>query len=310
MTLKPNSIEQLRQQLPKAKAVENIDLSAIGKLIEHVPEDMTATVQAGMSLGDFQTHLAQQNQWLPVDAPCPADLSIGALLAGNTTGPRRFGFGTVRDWLIGITVVLPDGRLIRNGGKVVKNVAGFDLCKLFISSRGTLGVIVEATFKLLPKPEAEVFLKKDCASLDDAEHLLEQIWESDLQPHVLDVHRLDGQPVNLVAGFAGARADVEAQTKAAAELGLRAETNLDYDATFRPTAHVTESVAPADTISFLRSMTDCDFVARAGNGVVYLRHHHPEKFEGGIGDDLVFDPPALQTRIKNIFDPKGILPKL
>jgi glycolate oxidase FAD binding subunit len=310
VTFAPNSIEQLREQLPKAKPVKAMDLSAIGELIEHVPEDMTATVQAGMSLGDFQTQLAQQNQWLPVDPPCPADRSIGALLAGNTTGPRRFGFGTVRDWLIGIAAVLPDGRLIRNGGKVVKNVAGFDLCKLFIGSRGTLGVIVEATFKLLPKPEAELFLKNECASLDDAEQLLEQLWQSDLQPHVLDLHRLDGQPVNLVAGFSGARADVEAQTKTASELGLRTETNLDYDAAFRATAHMTESVAPAEIISFLRSITDCDFVARAGNGVVYVRHHHPEKFKGGIGDDLVFDPPALQTRIKNIFDPEGILPTL
>ena len=128
MTLTPTSIEQLRQPLPKAKAVESIDLSAIGELIEHVTEDMTATVQSGMSLGDFQTQLAQKNQWRPVDPPSPAELSIGALLAGNATGPRRFGFGTIRDWLIGIAVVLPDGRLIRNGGKVVKNVAGFDLC--------------------------------------------------------------------------------------------------------------------------------------------------------------------------------------
>ena len=310
MTLTPDSIEQLREQLPKAKTVVAMDLSAIGGLIEHVPEDMTATVQAGMTLGDFQMQLARKNQWLPVDPPCPADLSIGALLAGNATGPRRFGFGTVRDWLIGIAVMLPDGRLIRNGGKVVKNVAGFDLCKLFIGSRGTLGVIVEATFKLLPKPEAEVFLKKECTSLDDAEQLLEQLWQSDLQPHVLDLHRLGEQPVNVVAGFTGARADVEAQTKAASELGLRAESNLDYDAAFRPTAHATESVAPANTINCLRSMTDCDFVARAGNGVVYLRHHHPEKFKGGIGDDLVFDPAALQTRIKNTFDPEGVLPKL
>ncbi len=177
MTLTPNSIEQLREALPKAKAVKAFDLSAIGKLIEHVPEDMTATVQAGMNLGEFQTQLAQQNQWLPVDPPDPNTLSIGALLAGNATGPRRFGFGSVRDWLIGIAAVLPDGRLVRNGGKVVKNVAGFDLCKLFIGSRGTLGVIVEATFKLLPKPEAEVFLKKECASLDDAEDVLQKLWE-------------------------------------------------------------------------------------------------------------------------------------
>jgi len=310
MTLTPNSINQLRELLPKAKGVEAMDLSAIGDLIEHVPEDMTATVQAGMILGDFQTQLSQQNQWLPVDPPCPADLSIAALLADNTSGPRRFGFGTVRDWLIGIAVVLPDGRLVHNGGKVVKNVAGFDLCKLFIGSRGTLGVIVEATFKLLPKPEAEVFLKKECASFDDAEKSLEQLWGSNLQPHVLDLYRLNEQPVNFVAGFAGARADVESQVKAARKLGLQAETNLDYDAKFRPTAHLTESVAPADTIHCLRSMSDCNFVARAGNGIIYVHHHHPENFKGRIGVDLASGPPALQTRIKNIFDPKGILPTL
>ncbi|MBC8324895.1 MAG: FAD-binding oxidoreductase [Verrucomicrobia subdivision 3 bacterium] len=299
MTLTPNNIEQLREQLPNATAVKAFDLSAIGELIKHVPEDMTATVQAGMNLSDFQTQLALQNQWLPVDPPCPNTLSIGALLAGNATGPRRFGFGSVRDWLIGIAVVLPDGRLVRNGGKVVKNVAGFDLCKLFVGSRGTLGVIVEATFKLLPKPEAEVFLKKECASLDDAEDLLQKLWESDLQPHVLDLHRLDGHPVNLVTGFAGARADVEAQTKAASNLGLLKETNLDYDTAFQLTAHGTESVAPADTISFLRSIPNCDFAARAGNGVVHLRGRRSEH-----------EPSALERRIKDTFDPKGILPTL
>jgi len=113
-----------------------------------------------------------------------------------------------------------------------------------------------------------------------------------------------------VVGFAGARADVESQAKAARKLGLQSEVNFDYDATFRPTAHVTESVAPADTINHLRSMTDCDFVARAGNGIMYVRHHHPENFKGGIGVDLASGPPALQTRIKNIFDPKGILSTL
>ena len=73
---------------------------------------------------------------------------------------------------------------------------------------------------------------------------------------------------------------------------------------------MTESAAPADAINHLRSKTDCDFVARAGNGVVYVRHRHPEEFKGGIGDDLGFGPPALQTRIKNTFDPEGVLPKL
>ncbi len=127
---------------------------------------------------------------------------------------------------------------------------------------------------------------------------------------MLDLHRLDGQPINLVVGFAGAQADVEAQTEAVADFGISAKTDLEYDAAFRPTAHCIESVAPADTIKSLRSMTDCDFVARAGNGTVYCRHHHPEKFKGGIGDDIAFNPPALQTRIKDTFDPEGILPTL
>ena len=126
MILKTDSLENLRVALPEnCEQIEGFELSNLNNLIEHVPEDMTATVQAGMMLQNFQTALARHNQRLPVDPPCPGALSIGALLAGNLNGPRRFGCGTIRDWLIGITVVLADGRLISNGGKVVKNVAGF-----------------------------------------------------------------------------------------------------------------------------------------------------------------------------------------
>ena len=142
MKLQPDSIEHLQKLLPQAVNITDANLSAIDKLIEHVPEDMTTTVQAGMMLATFQEQLATNGQWLPVDPPHADNLSIGKLLSTNANGPRRFGFGTIRDWLIGLAFVLPDGQLVRNGGKVVKNVAGFDLCRLFVGSHGTLGMIV------------------------------------------------------------------------------------------------------------------------------------------------------------------------
>jgi len=299
MTLHPENIDELREQLSQAKSIGDFNLSAIDRLIEHVPEDMTATVQAGMTLEKFQAQLAKQSQWLPVDPPCPDVLSIGALLAGNASGPRRFGCGTIRDWLIGITVVLADGRLIRNGGKVVKNVAGFDLCKLFVGSRGTLGVIVEATFKLLPSPEREIFLKCECESYDVAGEFIKKIWESDLRPTVLDLFQFENEPLRLVLGLSGAAADVNAQQGLAAALGINATTNLDYDAVLRVDHQQMTSVPPADLNEFLKRENPVSFVARAGNGVVYLRGPR-----GG------HEPSALEQRIKDTFDPKGVLPKL
>ena len=150
MTLRPGSISELQKLLPQSQRVADVSLEAVAEFVEHVPEDMTATVQAGMCLAVFQKRLAASGQWLPVDPPNPESVTVSELLSKKLSGPRRFGCGTVRDWLIGLAVVLPDGRLIRNGGKVVKNVAGFDLCRLFVGARDTLGSIVEAAFKVLP----------------------------------------------------------------------------------------------------------------------------------------------------------------
>ncbi|MEE2948126.1 MAG: FAD-binding oxidoreductase [Verrucomicrobiota bacterium] len=298
MTLKPGSIPELQELLPQSQRVDEVSLEAVAQLIEHVPGDMTATVQAGMSLADFQAHLAEAGQWLPVDPPDPETVTIGGLLAKNLNGPRRFGCGTVRDWLIGVAVVLADGRLIRNGGKVVKNVAGFDLCRLFIGARDTLGIIVEATFKLLPLPEAEVYLAKPCESLAQAETVLEEIWDSDLQPTVLDLQRINGTPLMVIVGFAGPSADVEAQSGTVLEIGFNASASLDYDAQFRSTASSFTSVLPGNLITTLQSLGDVSFVARAGNGVIYHASAEPAKLPS----------PDLQKRVKEMFDPEGILP--
>ena len=297
MTLKPGSISELQKLLPESQRVVDMSLEAIAEFIEHVPEDMTATVQAGMCLAAFQKRLAGSGQWLPVDPPNPESVTISEMLAKNLSGPRRFGCGMVRDWLIGLAVVMPDGRLIRNGGKVVKNVAGFDLCRLFVGARGTLGIIVEAAFKLLPLPEAEAYLARPCESLGAAEEVLEKIWDSDLQPTVLDLHRIEAESLTLVVGFAGPSADVRAQSSEVYGLGFVDETSLDYDATFRHSIPGFSSVAPGQLVSTLRGLSDEPFVARAGNGVIY----HP----GATSPEI--RSPRLEQRVKEIFDPKGVL---
>lgn len=131
-----------------------LSTARLNRVIEHAAADMTATVQGGCTVESFQHTLAAQNQRLALDPLWPDRATIGGILATDDYGSLRGGFGTLRDLLIGITIALPDGTLARSGGKVVKNVAGYDLQKLMIGSYGTLAVIVEATFRLHPLPLA------------------------------------------------------------------------------------------------------------------------------------------------------------
>ncbi len=121
----------------------------------HEAADMTVTVEAGLPVAEINAALAAAGQRLPVDPPHPEHVTVGGLIASDACGPLRLSQGKVRDLLIGITVVLADGTLIHGGGRVVKNVAGYDLMKLFTGSFGSLGVIAEASFKVRPCPENE-----------------------------------------------------------------------------------------------------------------------------------------------------------
>jgi len=137
---------------------ERLDLvvrtGRLSRVLTHEPDDLTISVEAGMTLAALREHLARHRQMLPVDAPLPSRATIGGLIATAADGPRRLGYGTLRDLLIGITVVEADGRVSRGGGMVVKNVSGFDMMKLYLGSFGTLAVIASANFKLLPAPRA------------------------------------------------------------------------------------------------------------------------------------------------------------
>jgi glycolate oxidase FAD binding subunit len=129
-----------------------LDLRGLNRVVEYEPADLTVTVEAGVELDDLRRLLGEHGQWLPIDPQRGPHATIGGLLATNASGASRHRYGTFRDWVIGMMVALPDGALVKSGGRVVKNVAGYDLAKLHIGALGTLGVIVQASFKVAPLP--------------------------------------------------------------------------------------------------------------------------------------------------------------
>jgi glycolate oxidase FAD binding subunit len=132
-----------------------IDLSALNKPIAYEFADLTISVQAGMTLAALQRMLAQHGQCIPLDAPRPAQSTVGGVLASAWAGPRRAAYGRPRDFLIGSSIVLADGTLAHAGGMTVKNVTGYDIGKLYVGSLGTLGALVRVVFKTLPSPAAQ-----------------------------------------------------------------------------------------------------------------------------------------------------------
>ncbi|HYM90624.1 MAG TPA: FAD-binding oxidoreductase, partial [bacterium] len=135
-----------------ARADLVIDTGRLTGITDYTPADYVVAVRAGTRLRDLQAELGKHDQWLPLDPPGAGAATIGGLIAANRNGPRRLLYGSIRDMLIGIRVALPTGEVIKAGGKVVKNVAGYDLTKMFIGSLGAAGVIIEATFKISPVP--------------------------------------------------------------------------------------------------------------------------------------------------------------
>jgi FAD/FMN-containing dehydrogenase len=124
-------------------------------VVEHEPADLVATARAGTTLARFNAELARAGQWLPVDPPDDGRATLGGVCATGTGGAQSFAYAPPRSHVLGMTVALADASLIHVGGRVVKNVAGYDLCKLFVGSHGTLGLILDATFKLRPRPRRE-----------------------------------------------------------------------------------------------------------------------------------------------------------
>ena len=132
-----------------------IDLSKLNRVVEHDHANLTATVQSGITLAAMKEFTGGARQFVPFDVPSPQRSTIGGIVAANLNGARRVCYGSVRDLVVGMKLALPTGESIKAGGKVVKNVAGYDMCKLFVGSLGTLGIITELTLRLTPAPEME-----------------------------------------------------------------------------------------------------------------------------------------------------------
>ncbi len=178
-----------------------VSLTRMDRLLAYDPADLTVSVEAGMTLAALQETLRAHRQFLPVDSPSDT-ATLGGILATHASGPLRYGCGTVRDFTIGMQFVTGEGKIVKTGGRVVKNVAGYDLAKLMIGSLGTLGVITSANFRTFPVPLMTATFVAGFASLESALEMRRKIVHSVLQPRALDL--LDRQAAGILQGEAAA----------------------------------------------------------------------------------------------------------
>lgn len=244
LVLTPTTVEQIAQIMTWASASgahivprghaskiswgnppTNVDIiletGRLQRVIEHAAGDMTATVEAGCTIADFQQTLAQQQQFLAVDPLWAGRATIGGVIASNDTGSLRLRYGGLRDQLIGLKVVLPDGTIARSGGKVVKNVAGYDLQKLMTGAFGTLGIIVEATFRLYPHAVATAQLSLAYESPAEAQKAMLAILDSTLVPAGMQMVTGGEQMTRLDIRFEGLPEGIEAQLEKVESLTRR-----------------------------------------------------------------------------------------
>lgn len=271
-----------------------ISTARMNRVLEYEPADLTATVQAGCSLSEFNEQAAQHRQFIPLDPFGTSKSTIGGIIASASSGPLRCAYGTPRDWLVGITVVHPNGGVSKAGGKVVKNVAGYDLCKLYTGSFGSLAMIAELSFKLRALPPTEktlVFYANDAQSLCG---LALRINDSDVQPSAMELISpteesgltVESNRFALALRFLNEAETIESQLNDAARLGYefdRVVLSVADAEMFWRTYHETEtderwafnlrlSALPADLNAVLDDVNQllprASWRAHAGNGVL------------------------------------------
>jgi glycolate oxidase FAD binding subunit len=196
-----------------------LDLSPLAKIVDYTPRDMTILVEAGVRMADLAATLAAEGQQLPIDVPRPSEATIGGAVATNWCGPRRYGYGTLRDYVIGIHAVDGRGVAFKGGGRVVKNVAGYDFCKLLTGSLGTLGVITQIALKVKPQPEQSATILATCPDWKTTEGILQRLVHLAAPPVAIDL--LLGAGWSDIAG--GAPDDDRGPANSVATLVVRVE---------------------------------------------------------------------------------------
>jgi len=241
---------------PPARADLIVSTARLDQIIEHAWADLTVTVEAGCTMQSLQDRLARHGQRLALDAMWPERATVGGVLATNDSGALRLRFGGMRDLIIGVTLALPDGTLARSGGKVVKNVAGYNLPKLATGALGTLGVIARAVFRLHPLPQNTQTLSISAASLADMQHCISAIQDSQLAPSALQLRLAANAPPEIDILFEGTPPGLEAQEAhlrdlveplPVTETGAEAWTARQHLWSFAPTEAVAKtSMLPAE----------------------------------------------------------------
>jgi len=275
----------------------DLTTDGLDRILEHETGDLTCTVEAGIRLSSLNAILGKNGQRLSLDPP--GDPTIGALLAENLSGPLRHRFGAPRDLVLGVTLVLADGTVANAGGKVVKNVAGYDLARLVCGSHGRLAFIARASFRLHPLPRAARTL---VVETDDAATVVARLSSSQLQPSALDVLH----PGRVAVLFEGSERAAEAQLAAARELVGGSEADPDvWDESRLRQAAARGSIRfePGRLGETLSPLSDA--VVRPAAGLAYTRDESPSGSEPQSREASDFLP-DLVRRIERELDPRGV----
>lgn len=269
----------------------DLTTEGLDRILEHEAGDLTCTVEAGVRLSVLNAELGRDGQRLSLDPP--GDPTIGALLAENLSGPLRHRFGAPRDLLLGVTLVLADGTVASAGGKVVKNVAGYDLGRLVCGSRGRLALVARASFRLHPLPKAAETL---VAEPEDVARVVAALLRSQLQPSALDVLH----PGRLALLFEGSAGAVDPQVAAARTLvgkTVAGEGVWGESRQRQGQARGRLRFAPGDLAATLDSLREA--VVRPSAGIAYTD-------DPAVAEPL--EPLArLHERIRHALDPTGVL---
>lgn len=254
---------RLGQGFPAERVDLVLSTARLSRIVEHAAADLTLTVEAGATLAALEEALRPAGQWLPLDPPRPAQTTIGGLVAAQATGPSRQRYGGPREWLLGVRALLADGTAVKSGGRVVKNVAGYDLQKLLVGSFGTLAVVVEATFKLAPRPRSRRTLLFAGGSTAMLAAGAAAVADSVFEPEIVELVLHGETAPRLVIRVAGTDDDVEAAAcgivERLASFGIEASSDAIDDAALR--AELDSLQAPGADVVVLRAALRRDGLA-------------------------------------------------
>ena len=288
---------RLAYGLPASAPGLGLRTTGMNRLVDHAADDMTITVEAGTTFAQLAEILAAKRQRLPIDVPFPSQATLGGIVATNTFGPRRFGYRTIRDYLIGLRAVDGQGEPFAGGGRVVKNAAGYDISRLLIGSLGALGVVTQLSLMVRPAAETAAMVVVRLPGLDVAESLLSRLFQSQVRPVSVDVLNggWDGaseepsnsdDAVRLLVGFEGIRTEVEwmiaSLRQDCSQQFVQELQVLDPNDTVAMWQWLVElpaqlqvNLLPSRLPGFFRAMKQidpgCALAAYAGDGIVRIR---------------------------------------